>query len=111
MRLIRSRVPNSCRTNGIARRSAARVASRSAGWPMMLTQTLACRRSGVVSTDVIVAKPDARVGDLAADDRADLLPQQLVDPVRSLAHGRAVAAIGQAGHGDSFRSSATCRDR
>ena len=57
MRLIRRRVPSSWRTNGIARRSAATVASRSAGWPMTLTQTLAWRRSGVVSTDVMVANP------------------------------------------------------
>ena len=43
--------------NGIAWRSAAIAASRSAGWPMTLTQTFAWRRSGVVSTEVIVANP------------------------------------------------------
>ena len=52
---------------------------RSAGWPMTLTHTLAWRRSGVVSTFVIVANPIARIGDVASDDGADLLPQQLVD--------------------------------
>ena len=43
--------------NGIAWRNAASAASRSAGWPMTLTQTFAWRRSGVVSTEVIVANP------------------------------------------------------
>ena len=38
-------------------RSAAIAASRSAAWPITLTQTLAWRRSCVVSTDVIVANP------------------------------------------------------
>ena len=50
MRRSRSRPPSSRRTNGIARPSAAIAASRSAGCPMTLTQTLAWRRSGVVST-------------------------------------------------------------
>ena len=38
-------------------RARRRAASRSAGWPMTLTQTLAWRRSGVVSTSVIVTNP------------------------------------------------------
>ena len=49
--------PSSRRTNGIARASAAMVWVRSFGWPMTLTHTLACRRSGVVSTFVMVANP------------------------------------------------------
>ena len=57
MRRRRSRGPSSCRTNGIARPSAFTAALRSAGCPMTLTQTFACRRSGVVSTLVIVANP------------------------------------------------------
>jgi hypothetical protein len=43
---------------------------------MTLTQTLAWRRSSVVSTPVIVA----------TDDGADLLPEKLVDAFGSLAH-------------------------
>ena len=54
---MRSRVPSSWRTKGIARRSAARVMSRSAGWPITLTHTFAWRRSAVVSTLVIVTNP------------------------------------------------------
>ena len=73
--------PSSWRTNGIARPSALTVAWRSAGWPMTLTQTFAWRRSGVVSTSVIVANPIARVGHIARHDRADLLPQELIDPL------------------------------
>ena len=57
MRLIRSRLPSSCRMNGMAWRSASTAASRSAGCPMTLTQTFAWRRSGVVSTSVIVTNP------------------------------------------------------
>ena len=53
----RSRLPSSWRTNGIARPIAASVAFRSSGWPMTLTETRACRRSGAVSTSVIVANP------------------------------------------------------
>ena len=61
-----------------------------AGWPMTLTQTRAWRRSGVVSTRVIVANPIARIRDLPGHDRPDLLPEQLVDPVGALAHGTAI---------------------
>ena len=43
--------------NGMAWRSASTAASRSAGWPMTLTQTLAWRRSWVVSISVIVTNP------------------------------------------------------
>ena len=75
MRLIRSALPSSCRTNGIARCRAATVPRRSAGWPMTLTHTLAWRRSGVVSTFVIVANPIARIGDIPGHDGPDLLPQ------------------------------------
>ena len=57
MRRIRRREPSSWRMNGIAWRRAARAASRSAGWPITLTQTFAWRRSSVVSTPVIVANP------------------------------------------------------
>ena len=60
--------------------------SRSAGWPMTLTQTLAWRRSGVVSTSVIVANPIRGSATSRATIDADLLPQQLVDPLGSLAH-------------------------
>ena len=45
------------KTNDIARSSAAIVSSRSARWPMTLTQTRAWRRSGLVSTSVTVANP------------------------------------------------------
>ena len=61
--------------NGIAWRSAASAASRSAGWPMTLTQTFAWRRSGVVSTDGDRGEPDPRIRDLPRDDLADLLPR------------------------------------
>ena len=57
IRLIRSRTPSSWRMNGMAWASAATAALRSASVPMTLTQTFACRRSGVVSTSVIVANP------------------------------------------------------
>ncbi len=57
IRLMRSVLPSSWRTNGIARPRAAIVAVRSAGCPMTLTHTLAWRRSRVVSTFVIVANP------------------------------------------------------
>ena len=50
--------------NGIARPSAATVAFRSAGWPITLTQTLAWRRSGVVSTRDR-GEADPRVADVA----------------------------------------------
>ena len=86
MRLMRRRFPSSWRTNGIARPSAATVASRSAGWPMTLTQTLAWRRSGVVSTLVIVTNPIRGSATSRADDRRDLLAQQLVDPIGPLTH-------------------------
>src|ERR1035437_3985053 len=43
--------------NGMARRSATRVAFRSSSVPMTLTQTRAWARSGVVSTFVTVTKP------------------------------------------------------
>jgi hypothetical protein len=59
---------------GIARPSAASVASRSSGWPMMLTQTFAWLRSGAVSTSVTVAKP-IRGSSTRGQDRADLLAQ------------------------------------
>jgi hypothetical protein len=42
---------------------------------MTLTQTLAWRRSGVVSTEVMVAEADARVGHVATHDRSDLLAE------------------------------------
>ena len=88
MRLMRRVLPSSRRTNGIARPSAAIVAVRSAGWPMTLTHTLAWRRSGVVSTLVIVANPIRGSATSRATMRADLLPQQLVDPVGPLAQPR-----------------------
>ena len=88
MRLIRSVRPSSCRTNGIARPSAAIVAVRSAGWPMTLTQTLAWRRSGVVSTRVIVANPMRG----SATSRVTIAPiscrSSSIDPIGALAHVR-----------------------
>ena len=60
--------------------------------PITLTQTLACRRSGAVSTSVIVDEPDARVGELLGEEHADLLAQELVDPVGPLAHGASCSA-------------------
>ena len=53
---------------------------------MTLTQTLAWRRSGVVSTFVIVANPIRGSATSRATIDADLLAQELVDPVGSLAH-------------------------
>ena len=50
---------------------------------MTLTQTLAWRRSGVVSTSVIVANPTRGSATSRATIAADLLPQQLVDPICS----------------------------
>ena len=64
------------------------VASRSAGWPMTLTQTLAWRRSGGRLDARDRREPDPRVRDLTADDRPDLLAEKLVDPLGSLAHRR-----------------------
>ena len=57
MRLIRSRRPSSWRTNGIAAWSARTVSVLSALPPITLTQTFAWRRSGAVSTSVMVANP------------------------------------------------------
>ena len=59
---------------------------------MTLTQTLAWRRSGVVSTFVIVANPIRGSATSASHDRPDLLPQQLVDPIRSRSRHRCLAA-------------------
>ena len=59
---------------------------------MTLTQTRAWRRSGVVSTSVTVAKPMCGSWTSFARIRADLLAQELVDPVGALAHGRGVSA-------------------
>ena len=87
IRLIRRRAPSSWRMNGIARPSAAIAASRSAGVPITLTQTLAWRRSGSVSTSVIVAKPIRGSPDLTGEQLPDLLAEQLVDPVSALGHG------------------------
>ena len=57
MRLIRSVRPSSWRMNPIECWSARSVSFWSALPPMMLTQTFACRRSGAVSTSVIVTNP------------------------------------------------------
>ena len=65
---------------------------------MTLTQTLAWRRSGAVSTSVIVANPIRGIVDLAREDLADLLAQQLVDP-RPFCHG--AAESGRRGTGDA----------
>ncbi len=86
MRLIRSVLPSSWRTNGMARPRAAIVAVRSAGWPMTLTHTLAWRRSGVRLDIGDRHEPDARIRDVPRQDRPDLLAQELIDPVRPLAH-------------------------
>jgi len=51
------RAPSSRRTKGIACWSAFMVMSRSAGWPMTLTQIRAVLRSGAVSTSVTVTNP------------------------------------------------------
>ena len=50
------------------------------------THTLAWRRSGVVSTLVTVTNPIRGIGDLPREDGADLLAQQLVEPLGSLGH-------------------------
>ena len=76
-------------------RARATVASRSAGWPMTLTQTLAWRRSGVVSTSVIVANPIRGSATSRRHDRADLLAQELIDAVRPLVIGSTELAGGQ----------------
>ena len=57
MRLIRSVRPSSWRTNPIECWSARSVSFWSALPPITLTQILACRRSGAVSTSVIVTNP------------------------------------------------------
>ena len=59
-----------------------------------VTQTVAWRRSGVVSTSVIGHEADARVLDVAREDGADLLAQEMVDAVGALAHGVHPAATG-----------------
>ena len=53
---------------------------------MTLTQTRAWRRSGVVSTLVIVANPMRGSATSRVTIAADLLPEQLVDPVGALGH-------------------------
>ncbi len=91
------RWPSRWRTNGIARPSA-RTAARRVG-------CIADDRDphvGVAQLPVDVDlghghEPDARVGDLARDDGADLLAQQLVEPFGPLTHGQAALARG-AGH-------------
>ena len=67
-------------------------ASRSAGWPMTLTQTFAWRRSAVVSTPVIVANPTRGSATSRVTIAADLLPQELVDSLGPLAHDNRMAA-------------------
>ena len=86
MRLIRRRLPSSWRTKPIDAWRARTVSVRSVLPPMTLTQTLAWRRSGDVSTSVIVANPIRGIGKLLGEERADLLAQELVDAVGSLAH-------------------------
>ena len=86
IRLSRSREPSSRRTNGIARSSAASVvvalglladdADPDLGVPEVR------RRLDLRDRD----EPDPRVGDLAGQDRPDLLPQQLVDALGPLVH-------------------------
>ena len=95
MRLIRSRAAELVAHERHRPPSAATVASRSAGWPMTLTQTLAWRRSGVVSTVGDRGEPDPRIGHVPRRRSPDLLPQQLVDPLGSLAH--LVLAAGRPG--------------
>ena len=79
IRFMRSRLPSSCRTNGIARPIAASVAFRSLGLADDADRHLGVaeirRRLDVGDR----GEPNPRVVDLAPDDLADLLAQQLVD--------------------------------
>ncbi len=76
---------------------------RSAGWPMTLTQTLAWRRSGVVSTFVIVAKPIRG----SATSRATIAPISCrrSSSTRSVRCGHAVPSAGR-GAADGLRREA-----
>ena len=80
MRRIRSREPSSWRTNGIAWRSAA---SGGLALGRLADDADPDLRMAQVGGRLDVRdrrEPDPRIRDLTADDRADLLPQELVDP-------------------------------
>ena len=100
MRLMRSRSPSWCRTNGMAW-----VRARDRLGPLLRLPDDADPDLGVPKLAVGLdlrdrGEPDPRIGDLARDDAADLLPQQLIDPIRPLGHvvrlrGRPQGAAGE----------------
>ena len=56
---------------------------RSAGWPMTLTQTLRVAEVRRRLDRGDRGEPDPRIRDVPRDDRPDLLPQELIDPLGS----------------------------